>query len=580
MADAAPSLAAAEAAEVEVHDLRPVKTEMPKGKPGLQLRRSLAAAAGEGDQDVEVVKVVPGTSTMTLREKAEAFIPATIAVQDAAREVLQEREELRDLPILWKPSAGPQTLFLQSTARECLMGGAVFGGKSEALLMGALRWVYNPAYSGIILRREKEDLRENIDRAREFWPLVCPGAEWVESRSRFEFPSGATILFGSAQHEKDIEAYKSFEFSYVGIDELTTFLKKQYVYMISRNRAKRSSNLPTLIRAGTNPDGPGHQWVYNRFIHRREPYRIYRYEYEVEHPDGSLLQTSLTRQFIPSTVFDNPHVGDLEGYIAGLRSMGKHLADALLYGRWDYFQGQMFPYRLEEVPAEVKDDRGRSFLVRAMDYGWSDPSVILWLLIYQKPGEKPSVEVVDELVLKETNIDGLAHMIKHREEQQQRDGLPSPRYSVIDPSAAKREGTSGGRNILQMLQDAGIWFTRANNDRQAGWAQVRRFLETDRLQLWTGRAPYLRESLPKLVRDPKKADDLRSGQDDHGADTLRYGVMAVLDLEAVALAQEESATSTYRDRNFDQMVGSLQGKKGPGSFHTGGSSLPSLGAGF
>lgn len=496
------------------------------------------------------------------RDVARELIPESRGVADLALE-RQQLGGLRDKPVIWRPNPGPQTLFLQSTARESLLGGAVGGGKTDALVMGALRWVYNPNYSGIVLRREKDDLREAIDRAREIYSQVCPSANWVENRMRYEFPTGAYILFGSAQHEDDIEAYKTFEFSYIGFDELTTFTRRQYVYMISRNRAKKGAQLPTLIRAGTNPDGIGHDWVFKRFVRGRDPFVIYVYTYQIERPDGSVMDAEVTRQFIPSTVFDNPQLGGLDEYVAGLRAMGKDLADALLYGRWDYFRGQMFPYEFNEVEPGLKQQG--HYVIRCMDYGWSNPSVIYWLVVYERPGQKPVVEVASELKLSETSVDGIAHMALRREEKLQRDwDLDTPRLSVIDPSAARSEGTSTGQNIMSMLQAEGLWFEKANNDRQSGWAQIRRLMEDGRLRFWQGECPYLLHSMPKLVRDPKKADDIRTKQDDHGADALRYGVHAFVDM---TVPQQASATDAdmyaqRQDPMYDRLVGKLQDAKG------------------
>lgn len=439
------------------------------------------------------------------------------------------------------------------------MGGAVLGGKTDALIMGALRWVYNPEYSAIILRREQGDLRESIDRARDMYGKICPTSKWIENRQRFEFPSGATVLFGSAQHEEDIEDYKTFEFSYIGFDELTTFTFKQYVYMLSRNRAPERANLPLHVRAGTNPDGPGHEWVYKRFVKDRKPYRVYRIPFEVREPSGQVREVEMTRQFIPSTVFDNPHAGSDE-YIAGLRSMGKDLADALLYGKWDYFRGQMFPYPLEEVERGLKQPG--HYVVRCMDYGWSNPSAIYWLVVYPAEDMKslPDVEVAHELVVQETNVDGIASLILQREERLKKEfGLDAPRLSEIDPSAAKSEGTSGGRNIKDMLQESGVWFTGANNDRQSGWAQMRRFMEGEKLKFWKGECPYLLDTLPKLVRDPKKADDIRGRQDDHGADALRYGLHSIVDRGGgLAYHHQEEQDGAKKDRVFDKLIDDLR----------------------
>jgi hypothetical protein len=440
--------------------------------------------------------------------------------------------------------------------------------------MAPLRWVWNTYFSGIILRRERDDLRESIDRAREIYPNCCPGALWVETRKRFEFPTGATIQYGEMTYEESVNQYKTFEYSFIGFDELTTFLRSQYVYMLSRNRSKKVAGLPLHMRAGTNPDGPGHEWVFKRFVQDREPGKIYSYPYELVDPDGRIIETEITRQFLPATAFDNPHADNLDEYMAGLRAMGKDLSDALLYGRWDFFRGQMFPYAVEEVDPELKSPR--HFTVRCMDYGWTNPSVIYWLVVYPRPDGLPIVEVAEELYVKETSIDGMAHLIKHRERQLMSiDRLDSATLSVIDPSAAKSEGTSGGQNVQEMLQHKGVWFDRANNDRQSGWAALRDLLEAGRLRFWKGRCPYLLSTLPKLVRDPAKADDIKAKQDDHGADALRYGVQAVTLLGPDVPAPEHRETerealARSQDIGFERYLEELQSDRDQSSLEDSG----------
>lgn len=506
------------------------------------------------------------TASPVLADLRTALLPKTFGPQDSALERFGPRDEVDGLPILWKPSKGPQTLFLQSTARECLIGGAVLGGKTEALVMGALRWVYNPQYAAIILRRERDDLRESIDRGREMYSKICPGVDWVESRKRFEFPSGAFILFGEATYEESIEQYKTFQFSYIGFDELTTFTRHQYIYMLSRNRATKTANLPLQMRAGTNPDGPGHEWVFKRFVEKRDPFKMYSYRFEVQTPREGLKEVEMTRQFIPATVFDNPHIADLDEYLAGLRSMGKQLSDALLYGRWDYFQGQMFPYAFEEVEPGFKESS--YYIVRCMDYGWTDPSVIYWLAAYPQEEGLPRVEVIGEMYVKETNTRGLAHLIKYKEDQIRRTYNMRPvTMSVIDPSASKSEGTSGGQNIKDQIQAAGVWFEKADNDRQSGWASIRQLLENGLLKFWKNSCPYLLSTMPTLVRDPAKADDIRPKQNDHGADTLRYGCMAITNLGNMGSIQTSQETSQQmvqrgQDPFYPEIVKRLKGGAG------------------
>lgn len=464
--------------------------------------------------------------------------------------------------VVWTPNGGAQTAFLQSPAREVCYGGAVGGGKSDALLIGNLRHVAHPKHRSITFRRERDDLQEIIDRMRDIYPKICPGARWVESRMRWEWPTGSFSFVGSAQRKSDIEAYKSFEFDLINFDELTTFERYQYLYMLSRNRSK-SADLPLWVRSGTNPDGPGHGWVFNRFVKGRTPYTIYKVESKVPTTKGDTILVELTQQFIPATIFDNPRVTNRDEYIAGLMAMGEQLAEALLYGKWDYFRGQMFPYGklggLIEVDPELKSQD--YYVVRALDYGWTDPLVVYWLIVYpqgQVDGQ-PDIEICAELAMTETTIPDASYLIKAKEQTLlSQHGVQQPSLSEIDPSTKATQAT--GRSILSLFEESGLWFTPANNDRQAGWGWMRQLLEKGRLGTWRGHIPYLCHTLPKLVRDPDKADDLLGKkQDDHGADTLRYACMAIRDGTVKPHNEAFLRDDPNRDMFFDKHIRSLQG---------------------
>jgi predicted phage terminase large subunit-like protein len=97
-------------------------------------------------------------------------------------------------------------------------------------------------------------------------------ARWNDNDHRWTFPSGATLTFAHLQHEDDKYNYQGAAFQFIGFDELTQFTETQYTYLFSRMPAPEDAlhdgplgQVPLRIRAASNPGGPGHDWVKQRF---------------------------------------------------------------------------------------------------------------------------------------------------------------------------------------------------------------------------------------------------------------------------------------------------------------------------
>jgi predicted phage terminase large subunit-like protein len=206
-----------------------------------------------------------------------------------------------------------QGAFLCLPHQEALYGGAAGGGKSDALLMGALQYVDVPGYAAIILRRTFSDLAlpgALMDRAEEW--LTGTGAKWLERSKTWRFPSGATLSFGYLEAERDKYRYQGSEFQYLAFDELTQFSESQYRYLLSRLRRRTGVEVPLRARAASNPGGIGHEWVRRRFLIEGEA-------------EG--------RAFIPARLADNPHL-DADEYRRALAELDPVTRRQLLEGDW------------------------------------------------------------------------------------------------------------------------------------------------------------------------------------------------------------------------------------------------------
>lgn len=159
------------------------------------------------------------------------------------------------------PQPGPQTEFLNTKADIAFFGGSAGGGKSAALLMDFARddLISNPNYGAVIFRRTYPMLTNPgglWDEAGKWYPLV--NGTSTENPMRWNFPSGATVLFSHLHHEKNKFGWQGSQLSRCAFDEVTHFSETQFFYLLSRARSTDPKIKP-VIRATCNPDADS--WV-------------------------------------------------------------------------------------------------------------------------------------------------------------------------------------------------------------------------------------------------------------------------------------------------------------------------------
>lgn len=254
----------------------------------------------------------------------------------------------KNVPI-WSANPGPQTWALMCGFEEMCVGGRRGGGKSKFLIAKPAMgdpllptddpahycFLNDGAFRGLLLREEYQSMAEFVEEAIEFYRPF--GGKPTGDPKQIDFVSGARIYFNHLGNEEAYTKYKGWNLTFIGIEELTQIQTlRRYLKLLgslrSVARVRGNRTLPPLrtqIVSTTNPDGPGANWVKDRFV-------------EVMGCNGKLIPwntpmkdpiTLETRIFIPFTIKDNPYLA--EDTAAGRRYRGRLLAqDEVTRKQW------------------------------------------------------------------------------------------------------------------------------------------------------------------------------------------------------------------------------------------------------
>ena len=439
---------------------------------------------------------------------------------------------------VWTPQP-QQAAFMSRPEYEALYGGAAGGGKSDALVIEALRQVDIPHYKGLILRKTYPQLQELIDKTLTYYPRAFPRARYNETKHTWTFPSGARVIFGAMQHTQDRTKYQGQAYDFIAFDELTHFTVDEYTYMFSRNRPN-GPGTRVYIRSTANPGGVGHGWVKQRFITAAPPMTPISETVTWTMPDGTTGERTQRRIFVPASVFDNPALLQNDpAYVARLAAMPEAEKRALLYGDWDTFYGQVFT-EWRNDPAHYGDRLGTHvidpFRVPSdwaiwcgFDWGYAKPFSVGWYAVdherrmyrvrelYGCTGQ-PDVGVKME-------PGELARQIRRVEDED-----PNLRgrtiHRVGDPAIWQSDGFE---SIGAMMERERVFWEKGDHARLSGKMQVHHRLAFDpdgvpMLYVFSTCRNFIR-TLPALVYSETDVEDVDTSTEDHIYDELRYVCM-------------------------------------------------------
>jgi phage terminase large subunit-like protein len=179
------------------------------------------------------------------------------------------------------------------------------------------------------------------------------GVSMRGDKPMFKFPSGAKVYFKHSQHEQNVEKYwQGVQAANISLDEVTQFSKKEFLYIMSRNRSM--TGIDSYIRATCNPDPrswvkdfiswwigddgfiiPERSGVIRYFVHRKDKFIWGDTKDELIAKFGEDCNPK-SFTFIRGYIKDNKKLLEKDpNYIASLKNLTESQRRALEEGNWN-----------------------------------------------------------------------------------------------------------------------------------------------------------------------------------------------------------------------------------------------------
>lgn len=416
-----------------------------------------------------------------------------------------------------------QKLFLADTHKYVGYGGARGGGKSWAVRTKAK--ILCAKYPGIkicIVRKTYPELTANhIKPLRGELPQGM--YRYNDSKKEMRFVNGSEILFRYLATDRDLDRFQGTEFDVLFLDEATQFTEDQYKMLIACVRGV--NQFPKRVYITCNPGGIGHQWVKRLFIDRAY--------LPGENPDDY--------SFIQAGVRDNKVLLDQQPeYIAQLEGLPPKIKEAWLNGSWDVYMGQFFEdfYDIPEgyltrknthviEPFEIPSGWK---IYRSFDWGYSKPFSCGWWAVDYEGVAYRILELYGCTQEPNTGLKWTAPQVFrkiHEIETEHRWLKGKQIIGIADPAIWSADG---GESIADVAGRHQVFFSPGDHHRIPGWMQVHYRLAFDAngypmMYVFKNCKAFIR-TIPLLIYDEHKPEDLDTDGEDHVADEVRYFCMA------------------------------------------------------
>lgn len=284
--------------------------------------------------------------------------------------------------VIWAPQAGSQTDFMDCELFEALYHGTRGPGKTDGLLMSYAQHVgrgHGSAWSGIIFRQSYPQLADIQAKSEKWFRQIFPNAKFNRAKMMWEWPTGERLLLRHMARPEDYWNYHGHEYPFIGWEELTAWADDRCFKAMFACCRSSVKGVPRMVRGTTNPYGPGHNWVKDRYrLHGKWWFKIVVLDAVDLEGRPEPIRCAIHGHIDENKILLEADPLYKQTIVAAAANPA--MAEAWLDGSWDIVAGGMFQDVWDPlfnvVPRFIVPDSWR--LDRSFDWGSSAPFSVGW----------------------------------------------------------------------------------------------------------------------------------------------------------------------------------------------------------
>ena len=409
------------------------------------------------------------------------------------------------LPTMLPFHAAARAINTHNGVTEIMLDGTRGSAKSHGIIaqVGLDDCQAYPGLKALFLRKTLKAAGVSFE---DLIGRVLRGVKHKANSEKVMFANDSKVVIGGFANDNDIDKYIGIEFDEIVIEEANQISGEKREALSGSLRTSRTDGWVPRLYLSTNAGGIGHEYSKQRYI--------------IPNREG---RETNTRRFF-SSYKDNPFINpEYKTYLENLTGIrAKMWRDC----DWDVYPGQAFPEFAPEKagkdwhvirPFDIPDNWMRWI---GIDWGYAAPWAVYFLA--KDPDTRRT------FVYREIYKPGILDPQQAREINEVSRGETFA-YYFGDPSMwTKRTTGDMATSTYDAYMANGIYLTKADNDHLNKSRKVHSNLAPlpdglPGLQIFSTCANLIR-TLPILQTDPDHPEDILDGQEDHGYDSLSYGL--------------------------------------------------------